>query len=77
MEIERPEKGTARFSVRPTCNKLSFYDSSAFIWFSFLCPKKIPCHLATVNAAERGQSTASMAAFFNNNERFHNKYSNA
>ena len=26
---------------------------------------------------EWGQSTASMAAFFNNNERFHNKYSNA
>ena len=26
---------------------------------------------------ERGQSTASIAAFFNNNERFHNKYSNA
>ena len=26
---------------------------------------------------ERGQSTASMAAFFNNNERFHNTYSNA
>ena len=26
---------------------------------------------------ERGQSTASMAAFFNNNEHFHNKYSNA
>ena len=23
------------------------------------------------------QSTASMAAFFNNNERFHNKYTNA
>ena len=26
---------------------------------------------------ERGQSTASMAVFFNNNDRFHNKYSNA
>ena len=26
---------------------------------------------------ERGQSIASMAAFFNNNERFHKKYSNA
>ena len=26
---------------------------------------------------ERDQSTASMAHFFNNSERFHNKYSNA
>ena len=26
---------------------------------------------------ERSQSTASTAHFFNNNERFHNKYSNA
>ena len=37
--------------------------------------QKNPCHLAC--NGERGQSTASMATFFNNNERFHNKYSNA
>ena len=36
--------------------------------------QKIPCHLATVNG---GKKTASMADFFNNNKRFHNKYSNA
>ena len=34
-------------------------------------------HSMSPSNGERGQSTASMAAFFNNNERFHNKYSNA
>ena len=72
MESEWPEKLTARFSV--TCNNFSSYDPSAFIWFSFWCVPKNPCHLATVNGAHARDSTA---AFFNNNENFHNKYSNA
>ena len=68
VESERPENGTARFSV--TCNNTL----SAFIWFSFWC---VPKNSMSPSNSEQGQSTASMADFFNNNERFHNKYSNA
>ena len=52
----------------------SFYDPSAFIWFSFWC---VPKNSMSPSNGERGQSTASMADIFNNNERFHNKQSNA
>ena len=37
----------------------------------------VPKNSMSPSNGERGQSTASMADFFNNNERFHNKYSNA
>ena len=43
-------------------------------WFSFWC---VPKNSMPPSNGEQGQSTASMADFFNNNERFHNKYSNA
>ena len=65
MESERPEKGTARFSV--TCNNFSFYDPSAFIRFSF---RGVPKNSVSPSNGERVQSTASMADFFNNKNAF-------
>ena len=74
MESERPEKGTARFSV--TCNNLSFYDPTRPRLFGSHFGVSQKNYMSPSNG-ERGQSTASKADFFNNNERFHNKYSNA
>ena len=37
----------------------------------------VPKNFMSPSNGERGQNTASMADFFNNNERFLNKYSNA
>ena len=71
MESEQPERGQ-RDSV---LHAITFHSTTR--------PRLFGSHFGVLKNSmspsngERGQSTASMADFFNNNERLHNNYSNA